>query len=407
MIEIALGALLFTAIVMGLVVVVLVARRYLVVRGDVEVLVNGRRALRVPIGERLLPALIESGHMVPSACGGAGTCGLCRVQVVSGVRPPLPIEAARIGRRELQAGTRLACQLTLREDLEVKVAGDRAGIDRFECIVRSNRNVATFIKEVVLALPEGKRLDFRAGAFVQITCPAYHLGFESLRIDPPFDAEWERLGLRRLQAGTKRPTVRAYSLANHPGEEGVVMLNVRIATPPPDAGPEVPPGVVSSWIFALAPGDHVAVAGPFGHFFAQETDREMVFVGGGAGMAPMRAHILDQLERLKSERKISFWYGARSRRELFYVDEFDRLQAEHPNFRWCAALSEPRPGEEWDGAVGFVHQVLHERYLARHPAPEACEYYLCGPPMMIQETRRMLGELGVDPDDVHFDDFGG
>lgn len=407
MVEVGLGALLFTGIVMCLVLLVLLARQFLVVQGEVEVRVNDRLKLRVPIGQKLLSALLENGVQMPSACGGSGTCGVCRVTVTHGVRQPVPVEAARISAEDLRSGVRLACQLTLREDLTVRIPDQLAGVERLECVVRSNRNVATFIKELQLELPEGKPFEFRAGAFVQLTCPPGETSFADFQIDPPFDAEWGRLGLWRLKTQAKHPTTRAYSLANHPGEEGIVLLDVRIALPPPSSPAATPPGLVSSWIFGLSPGDSVTIAGPFGHFHATESEREMVFVGGGAGMAPMRSHIFDQLERLRSERRITFWYGARSRSDLFYVEEFDRLQAQHENFRWFTALSEPRPEDEWKGSVGFIHQVLHDHYLADHPAPEACEYYLCGPPMMIREVRRLLDSLGVAREDVHADDFGG
>jgi Na+-transporting NADH:ubiquinone oxidoreductase subunit F len=407
MIEVGLGALVFTSIVMCLALLVLLARRLLVVQGEVQVLVNERLSFRAPIGRKLLAVLLENGVQVPSACGGSGTCGLCRVTLTQGAPAPLAIEAARIPAKELRAGLRLACQVTLREDASVSVSEALADAETFECVVRSNRNVATFIKELELTLPEGRRLEFRAGAYVQLTCPPHRTRFADFHIDPPFDAEWQRLGLRKLEAAATQATTRAYSLANPPGEPDIALLDVRIATPPPGSPAGTPPGVVSSWIFGLEPGARVTIAGPFGHFHAAQSEREMVFVGGGAGMAPMRSHIFDQLERLHSERQISFWYGARSRRELFYVEDFDRLQAEHGNFRWVTALSEPLPEDEWQGQVGFIHQVLHDEYLAQHPAPEACEYYLCGPPMMIRETRRMLDALGVAGEDVHFDDFGG
>ena len=406
MIEVGLGAVLFTAIVMCLVLLVLLARRFLVVRGEVAVRVNDRMTLHAAIGQRLLSALLENGVQVPSACGGSGTCGVCRITVTQGGREPIPVEAARISAADLRAGVRLACQLTLRRDLAVRVPDEFAGVEQFDCVVRSNHNVATFIKELRLELPEGKRLDFRAGAFVQLTCPPHRTRFADFQIDAPFDTEWNRLGLWNLRAETKHPTTRAYSMANYPGEEGV-RLDVRIATPPPDAPASTPPGVVSSWIFGLSPGEHVTIAGPFGHFHATETEREMVFVGGGAGMAPMRSHIFDQLERLHSLRKITFWYGARSRRELFYAEDFNRLEQQHENFRWVTALSEPKLEDEWNGHVGFIHQVLHDHYLADHPSPAACEYYLCGPPMMILEMRRLLDGMGVAPHDIHYDDFGG
>ncbi len=406
MVEVALGVFLFTVIVMCLVLLVLLAQRLLVLRGEVAVRVNDSLELRARIGTKLHSALIEQGVQVPSACGGTGTCGLCGILVTLGVTHPGPADIARIPAAKLRAGMRLACQVTLREDLEVRVPETLLNLEPIECVVQSNRNVSTFMKELRLALPPGKHFDFQAGAFVQVSCPKYRASFAEFEIDPPYDAEWERRGLRNLEAQATEPTVRAYSLANHRGEE-TLQLIVRIATPPPGAPPKTPPGIVSSWIFGLSPGDTVNITGPFGHFFATDSDREMIFVGGGAGMAPMRSHILDQLERLGSGRKISFWYGARSRGELFYVEEFDQLAAEHENFAWHPALSEPKPDEEWEGATGFIHQVLIDEYLTQHPAPEQCEYYLCGPPMMVRETRRVLDELGVDPDDVHFDDFGG
>jgi len=408
--EILLGVALFTGIVLCLVVVILLARATLVSARQVAVLVNGGRTLRARSGTTLLDALAAGGVFLPAACGGKGTCGMCRVRVLAGARAAGPTEAALLTARELRSGLRLACQVRLEEDLEVRVPEELLGVRHLECRVRSNANVATFIKELVLELPpvepSGEPFDFRAGAFVQITCPPYQASFEDFDVAPRFREDWDRLGLWKLRASAREPTTRAYSLANRPGERDVLVLVVRIATPPPHA-PGVPPGVVSSWIFQLKPGERVPVAGPFGHFFAAESEREMVLVGGGAGMAPMRAHAFDQLERLRAQRKITFWYGARSRRELFYVEEFDRLQAQHDNFEWCAALSEPRPDDDWRGPVGFIHEVLLERYLGNHPEPAACEYYLCGPPMMIQATRRMLADLGVDPADVHFDDFGG
>jgi len=412
MTEALLGVVLFTAIVMALVLVILAVRSRLVPAGEVEILVNEDRSFRAPAGVRLSEALSAGGVHLPSGCAGKGTCGLCRVNVVSGGGPVLPVEADLFPRREVAGGARLACQVTLRDRIEVRVPESILGARELRCRVRSNRNVATFIKELVLELPAGEELAFRAGAFVQLKCPPFHARFADFDVEPEYRDEWDRHGLWRLEASADRGVTRAYSLANYPGEvrpgeSRVVVLNVRIATPPPGSEPSVPPGVVSSYVFQLAPGDEVAIAGPFGHFFAAESDAEMVFVGGGAGMAPMRSHVFDQLERLHTERTLSFWYGARNLRELFYAEDFERLAAEHPNFRWTAALSEPKPEDEWTGEVGFVHEVLRERYLAEHPAPEECEYYLCGPPLMIQATRRMLDELGVETERIHFDDFGG
>jgi Na+-transporting NADH:ubiquinone oxidoreductase subunit F len=407
LLEVGAGVVLFTAIVMCLVLVVLFARSRLVQTGTVEIVVNERISLTADVGRRLLTVLTENAVRVPSGCGGTGTCGMCRVTVVHGGGAPLPVETARLLRRQVADGQRLACQLTIRQDLVVEVPDEILGVREFECVVRANRNVATFIKELQLDLPEGESLDFFAGAFVELHCPAYRAAFRDFDVDVEFRDEWDRLDLWRYEAGAARPTSRAYSLANYRDEPGPVKLIVRIATPPPGASPTVPPGVVSSYVFSLRPGDRVSISGPFGNFAADDSEREMVVVGGGAGMAPLRAHILDQLVRLRSSRKIGFWYGARSRREIFYAEEFDRLQAEHDNFRWHVALSEPRPGDGWRGSVGFIHGVLAERYLRDHPAPEDCEYYLCGPPMMIRATRQLLDQLGVAPENVHFDDFGG
>lgn len=404
--EILLGVALSTGIVLCLVAVILFAQATLVTSGEVAVIVNGERTLRTRSGTTLLEALADGGILLPAACGGRGTCGLCRVQITAGGRPPAPTEAAVLTARQLDDGLRLACQVRLEEDLEVRLAEELLGVRHLECTVRSNANVATFIKELVLELPPGDPFEFRAGAFVQITCPPFATAFTDFDIATAYREDWDRLGLWCLVASTQHPTTRAYSLANRPSEREVLVLVVRIAPPPPHL-PGVPPGVVSSWIFQLKPGDRVPVAGPFGHFFAAESEREMVLVGGGAGMAPMRAHAFDQLERLGSKRKITFWYGARSRRELFYVEEFDRLQAEHDNFDWTVALSEPRPDDDWQGAVGFIHGVLLERYLGAHPDPAACEYFLCGPPMMIHATRTMLAGLNVDAANIHYDDFGG
>lgn len=407
MIEVLASVLLFTAIVMCLVFVVLLARTFLLPGGEVEITINEKRTIRAPREEKLLGALHADGILVPSACGGKGTCAQCKVAVLSGAGPPLPVETARLARRELAEGVRLACQVAIRDDLDVRVPEEIFGVRQLTCRVRSSRCVATLIKEIVLELPEGELLDFRAGAYVQVTSPPYRARFSDFAIDPEVRDEWDRLDLWRYEAGCDRSTTRAYSLANPPAESDRIVLDVRIATPPPGAPQGTPPGIVSSYLFSLRPGDEVAVSGAYGHFFASEGEREMVFVGGGAGMAPMRSLILDQLERLHSRRTITFWYGARSRRELFYAELFDALAAEHPNFRWCVALSEPRPEDAWGGETGFIHEVLYAKYLEGHPAPEDCEYYLCGPPLMIRAVRSLLDGLGVEPEAVHFDDFGG
>jgi Na+-transporting NADH:ubiquinone oxidoreductase subunit F len=407
MFEIGLGIALFTGIVLCLVLVILAVRSRLVAGGTVSVTVNNDRTVEALSGEKLLSALADAGIHLPSACGGVGTCGQCRTMVVQGGGAILPTELAQITKREAAAGVRLACQVTVRQDMVVQVPEEVFGVGHWNCIVHSNANIATLIKELVLDLPAGETIDFRAGSYVQIACPPYRANFADFDIEPGFRDEWDRFDLWRYRAGTATQTTRAYSMANYPDEDEAIKLVVRIAIPPPGAPENVPPGVVSSYIFNLKPGDRVAVSGPFGNFIAAETENEMVFVGGGAGMGPMRSQIFDQLIRRKSQRKITFWYGARSRRELFYSNDFDRLQAEHDNFQWTVALSEPRPEDDWHGKTGFIHDVLYDSYLKDHPAPEDCEYYLCGPPMMIKAVRNMLDNLGVDPDNIFFDDFGG
>lgn len=406
MLEIGLGVGLFTAIVLMLVGVILLARSRLVESGNVEVVVNEERRISTPVGLKLLNVLGNAQLFVPSACGGGGTCGQCRVKVLEGGGAILPTETTHITKREAREGERLACQLSVKQSMRIEVPRELFGIKKWQCRVRSNRNVSTFIKELVLELPQGERLDFRAGGYIQIECPPHEVSYADFDIPEEFRPDWDRFNLWRYVSKVGAPVTRAYSMANYPAENDIVMLNVRIASPPPSE-PNVPPGVMSSYIFNLKPGDMVTVSGPFGEFFAKETQAEMVFVGGGAGMAPMRAHIFDQLKRLNSTRTISYWYGARSRREIFYQEDFDTLAAEHENFQWHVALSDPLPEDDWDGYIGFIHSVLHDHYLAAHPAPEDCEYYLCGPPMMTAAVIKMLHELGVEKDNILMDDFGG
>lgn len=406
MLEFVLGVAFFTGIAMALALAILVARSCLIPAGDVTVRINDKRLLQLPVGLRLLTALQNSGLRLSSACGGKGTCGQCKVQVRKGRRAATPVESSVLTRREISSGTRLACQLAIHGDLDIRVPDDVYGVKQWRCRVRSSRCVGTLMKELTLELPPGESIDFRAGAFIQVTCPPFHVRFSEFEIDPHIRDEWDRLGLWAFAADCREPQTRAYSLANYSNEKGIAMLIVRLAIPPADAPESIPPGCVSSYLFSLRPGDEVEIAGPYGHFFAPETECEMIFVGGGAGMAPMRSHIFDQLKRLGSKRKISFWYGARNSRELFYVEDFECLQQEHDNFQWYVALSEPHPGGDWQGDVGFIHQVLHDRYLADHPNPEECEYYLCGPPVMVQAVRRLLDKLGVDPESIRYDDFG-
>jgi Na+-transporting NADH:ubiquinone oxidoreductase subunit F len=354
-----------------------------------------------------MSGLADAEIFVPSACGGGGTCGQCRVRVLDGGGAILPTETSLINKREAADHVRLSCQVTVKQDMHIRVADDVFGIRKLHCTVVSNHNVASFIKELVLRLPEGELLDYKAGGYIQIECPPHHLRFSEFDIDDRFRDEWDRNSMWRYESHVAEPVSRAYSLASFPLERELIRLNVRIATPPPGSDPSVPPGIVSSYIFRLKPGHIVTISGPYGEFFARQTNNEMVFVGGGAGMAPMRAHIFDQLKRRRTTRKMSYWYGARSRRELFYVEEFVELASGNDNFEWHVALSEPRPEDAWTGYTGFIHNILHDAYLASHPAPEDCEYYLCGPPMMNTAVIKMLEDLGVTRDRIMLDDFGG
>lgn len=405
--EVGLGVGLFTAIILLLVFVILAARSRLVSSGSVTVTVNDDRRLTMPVGIKLMVGLADSGIFVPSACGGGGTCGQCRVRVIYGGGALLPTEASLVSKREAKDHVRLSCQVTVKQDMHIRVPDEIFGIRKLECTVVSNRSVASFIKELVLRLPHDELLDYRAGGYIQIECPPHIVRFSDFEIDERFRGEWDRHGLWRYESRVTKSVSRAYSMASFPLEGEIIRLNVRIATPPPGSGAAIPPGIMSSYIFSLKPGDRVTISGPYGEFFARDTQNEMVFIGGGAGMAPMRAHIFDQLKRLHTKRKISFWYGARSRKELFYVEEFDALADENSNFAWHVALSEPQPEDEWTGYTGFIHKVLHDEYLARHPAPEDCEYYLCGPPMMNTAVIKMLEDLGVTRDRILLDDFGG
>lgn len=406
MIEILLGVGFFTGIVLILVGLILSARAMLVASGYVTITVNDKKIIETPIGGKLLGALGNAGLFVSSACGGAGTCGVCRVKVFEGGGAVLATEISHITKREAREGYRLSCQVTVKQNMKIEIPDEIFGVKKWECTVRSNRNVATFIKELILELPPNEQVEFRAGGYIQIQCPPYTHSFKDFDIEERFRSDWDRLNLWELVSRVSEPVERAYSMANYPEERGIITLNVRIATPPANAE-DVPPGKMSSYLYGLKPGDKVAITGPFGEFLARETNKEMVFVGGGAGMAPMRSHIFDQLRRLKSTRKISFWYGARSKREMFYVDDFDKLAAEHDNFEWRVALSDPLPEDDWSGHTGFIHSVLYHEYLKFHPAPEDCEYYLCGPPMMIAALMKMLLDLGVERENIMFDDFGG
>ena len=404
---ILLGVFMFTLIVLALVVLILFAKSKLVQSGHATIVINDdpEHTYQVPLGGKLLNTLSDVGVYLPSACGGAGTCGECKCIVKEGGGDVLPTERSKLTRREVREKYRLSCQVAVKGDMKIEVPPEVFEIKKWECTVRSNKNVATFIKELILELPEGESVDFRAGGYIQIEAPPHVVYFKDFDIDEQYREDWTKAGLWDLVSKVDEPIVRAYSMANYPLEKGIIMLNVRIATPPPNM-PHVPPGQMSSYIFSLKPGDKVTISGPYGEFFARDTDNEMVFIGGGAGMAPMRYIIFDQLKRLNTKRKMTFWYGARSKREIFYQEDFDTLAKEHENFSWTVALSEPLPEDNWDGPVGFIHQVAYDMYLKDHPAPEDCEYYLCGPPVMLNAVQNMLDSLGVEPENIMFDDFG-
>lgn len=406
--EIVLGVSMFTAIVVALVLVILFAKSKLVSSGDVKISINGdpEKSVTTAAGGKLLGALADQGIFVPSACGGGGTCGQCRVDVHSGGGDILPTELGHITKREAKEGCRLACQVAVKQDMDIVLEDEIFGVQQWECEVISNDNKATFIKELKLKIPNGESVPFRAGGYIQIEAPAHHVKYSDFDIDEQYRGDWNHFGFFDVESKVDTDTLRAYSMANYPEEEGIIMLNVRIATPPPGRL-HLPAGKMSSYIFSLKAGDKVTISGPFGEFFAKETDAEMVFIGGGAGMAPMRSHIFDQLKRLKSKRKMSFWYGARSLREMFYEDDYNGLAADNDNFEWHVALSDPQPEDNWDGLTGFIHNVLHEQYLKDHEAPEDCEYYMCGPPMMNAAVIHMLKDLGVEDENIMLDDFGG
>ncbi|AQW58784.1 MULTISPECIES: NADH:ubiquinone reductase (Na(+)-transporting) subunit F [Vibrio] len=406
--DIILGVVMFTLIVLALVLVILFAKSKLVPTGDITISVNDDPSLAIVTqpGGKLLSALAGAGVFVSSACGGGGSCGQCRVKVKSGGGDILPTELDHITKGEAREGERLACQVAMKTDMDIELPEEIFGVKKWECTVISNDNKATFIKELKLQIPDGESVPFRAGGYIQIEAPAHHVKYADFDVPEEYREDWDKFNLFRYESKVNEDTIRAYSMANYPEEHGIIMLNVRIATPPPN-NPDVPPGIMSSFIWSLKEGDKCTISGPFGEFFAKDTDAEMVFVGGGAGMAPMRSHIFDQLKRLHSKRKMSFWYGARSKREMFYVEDFDGLAADNDNFVWHCALSDPMPEDNWDGYTGFIHNVLYENYLRDHEAPEDCEYYMCGPPMMNAAVIGMLKDLGVEDENILLDDFGG
>lgn len=403
---IILGVVFFCGIVLALVGVIMVARKNLVNTGNVTILVNDQKEVCVPAGGKLLGALAEAGIFVSSACGGGGTCAQCKVRVLKGGGEILATEKGHINKRAAREGERLSCQVAVRQDMKVEVPHEVFETKKWQCEVISNDNVATFIKELVLKLPEGEDVHFKAGGYIQIECPPHVVNYKDFVIDPKFHEDWDKFNIWQYVSKVDEPVVRAYSMANYPGEKGIIMLNVRVASPPPKV-PNAPPGKMSSYIFGLKPGDKVTISGPYGEFFIKDTDAEMVYIGGGAGMAPLRSHIFELFKNLKTGRKVTYWYGGRSLRELFYVDHFRKIEAEFPNFKFNIALSEPLPVDNWTGYVGFIHNVLYENHLKNHPAPEDIEYYICGPPMMNQAVFKLLDDLGVEPENIAFDDFGG
>ncbi len=405
--EIVLGVSMFTAIVLALVAIILFAKSKLVASGNVTLNINDEKNVEIPAGGKLLNVLADQKLFISSACGGGGTCGQCKVKVLEGGGEILQTELSHISKREAREGCRLSCQVSVKQSMKVEVPEEVFGVRKWKCKVRSNHNVATFIKELVLELPPGESVPFRAGGFIQIERPpGLNIDYKNFDIEEEYRGDWDHFNLWQFKSNVKEETIRAYSMANYPEEKGIIMLNVRIASPPPRL-PNVEPGKMSSYIFNLKEGDEVTISGPFGEFFARDTKKEMIFVGGGAGMAPMRSHIFDQFRRIHTDRKVSFWYGARSKREMFYVEDFDAIQNENPNFKWHVALSDAQPEDNWEGYTGFIHQVLFDNYLKDHPNPEDCEYYLCGPPIMNKCVIDMLLSLGVEREDILLDDFGG
>lgn len=401
------GVVAFTLIVLALVAIILAAKATLIPSGNVTIEINGDKKLSVPTGGKLLGTLADQKIFVPSACGGGGTCGQCKVRVFSGGGEILPTELGHMSRKELKTHVRLACQTPVKQDMQIEIPPEVFSVKKWECTVRSNNNVATFIKELVLELPEGESVDFKAGGYIQIERPGgLRIDYKDFDIPEEYRPDWDKFDVWRYVSDVPQPVMRAYSMANYPQEKGIVKLNVRIASPPPRT-PNVPPGLMSSFIFSLKPGDKVTVSGPYGEFFIRDTDCEKIYIGGGAGMAPLRSHIFEMLKHLNRSEKISFWYGARSLREAFYIDEFEELERIHPNFSFHLALDNPLPEDNWTGLKGFIHQALFDNYLKDHKAPEDCEYFMCGPPMMTQSVLKMLDNLGVERESIFFDNFGG
>lgn len=401
----------FLTLILALVLVLLYARKKLTPQGKVKLTINEEDELEVDPGSTILSTLSNNGVYLPSACGGGGTCGMCKCQVFEGGGTILPTETGFFSRKEAQNYWRLGCQVKIRNDMKIGVPKEVMGIKKWECEVVSNKNVATFIKEFVVKLPEGEVLDFKSGGYIQIDVPKVEVDFKDIKVEEEFKEEWDQFNMWDLKMKNPEPTYRAYSMANHPGEGNIIKLNIRIATPPWDrskgAFQKVNPGICSSYIFSRKPGDKVTISGPYGDFFIKDTDREMLYIGGGAGMAPLRSHIFHLFHTLKTGRKVSYWYGARSKREVFYEDEFREIEKQFPNFSFHLALSEPKEEDNWDGLTGFIHQVVYDEYLSKHEEPEEIEFYLCGPPVMNDAVQKMIYDLGIPDEMLAFDDFGG
>ena len=403
-----LSVIVFSGIILFLVFLLSIAERNLLPQGNAKILINDNeeKSPSVKPGGSLLSSLSNENIFIPSACGGGGTCSQCKCQVLEGGGEILPTEVSHFTRSEIKDNYRLACQVKVKGDMKVKIPDEIFSIQKWDCTVRSNDNVATFIKELVLELPKGEVLNFESGGYIQIDIPSYELQYSEFDVDKEYHEDWDKFKMWDLVAKNENPDeFRAYSMANHPAEGNIVMLNVRIAHPPPQKW-DAPPGVASSYIFNLKPGDKVTISGPYGEFFIKDTNREMVYIGGGAGMAPLRSHLFHLFHTLKTGRKVSYWYGARSKREMFYDDHFKDIQKKFPNFNYHVALSDPMPQDNWDGFTGFIHQVVNDNYLSRHEDPTEIEYYMCGPPMMNQAVKGMLDDLGVDDEMIDFDDFG-
>ena len=402
--DIFLGVIAFTVSVNLMVIVILIARRFLIATGDVQIMLNDDpdRTLNVQAGDKLLQTLANQEMFL--ACGGKGTCAQCKCIIFEGGGAILPTEETHFTNREKKEGWRLSCQVAVKDNMKVQVPDEVFGAKKWQCEVISNDNVATFIKELVLKLPEGEEVNFRAGGYVQMEIPPCDIDFKDFKINEKYNEDLERFNFWNNSISIKETVIRAYSMANYPEEKGIMKFNVRIELPPP--GTDFPPGEMTSYIFNLKPGDNLTIFGPFGDFFANKSEAEMIFIGGGAGMAPMRSHIFDQLLRINTDRKITFYYGARSLKEVFYKEEYDELERKHENFTWTLALDSPQPEDNWEGPTGFIHQVILEEYLKDHESPEDCEYYMCGPPAMMNAVFGMLDDLGVEPESIRFDDFG-